>query len=261
MVRRKCKRATQPLNLALNMKPIVILPVLVLLLVSCFFFMRDRGARQQLAIAQKELGTMSNRLAEAQSNISTQELSVRTLQTNLAQRSEQFTNATTRLEKTMALVKQHETNIAAFPAKLAAADQRLVAADAERMAIAGKVEELTQQLQARDQQISQLTEKLTIAQNEGKQFADRAQKTHEQNMDLMLLLNDPVLLRQQISKIRRQYYDTLNSNPGAAGAPSAQSDTAESKGSQQMATRSHRPGGKGKLELQPDGSVRLVSPN
>lgn len=243
------------------MKPIVILPLLVLLLASCFFFMRDKGARKELILAQKELGAMSNQLAEARSNISSQELSARTLQTNLTLRSEQFTNATTRLERAMAMIKQQETNITALQAKVAEAGQRLIAADAQRSDVAGEVEELTKQLKARDQEISQLAEKLTDAENEGRQLANRMQQTHEQNMELMLLLNDPALLRQQLSKIRRQYYDTLNSDPGAVGAPSIQTDTTESKGSQQMATRSHRPGGKGKLELQPDGSVRLVPPN
>lgn len=242
-----------------DMKEIAIGAAALLLIVSGVFYMRDRGARDQLLVARTEITNLSNRVSEIRSNLEAQAQASRGLESNLLSRAQQIASLTTKVDRTSSTLEKTERALATTQQQLSERDQRLTAATTENAQLRQELEQVKSTLAARENDLAQVTAKVAGAEQASQESLDALQKAQVQNTQLLLQLNDPILLRQQMSRLRKQYLSVLYSAPashpaenGAAGAPE--------HGAQQIVEKPRPPGGKGRLELQPDGSVRLASP-
>ena len=250
----------QPSNLDPDMKEIAIGAAVILLIVSGVFYMRDRGARDQLLVARTENTNLSNRVTEVRTKLDGQEGTSRGLESNLLARAQQIASLTTKVDRAATTLDKTEKSLTATQQQLAEREQRLTAATGENAQLRQELDQVKSNLATRERELADVTSKVAGAEQARQESLDALQKAQVENTQLLLKLNDPIVLKQQPAKLRKQYYGTMYPAPPAnptegkaAGAPD--------HGGEQIAQKPPPPGGKGRIELQPDGSVRVAAPN
>ena len=239
------------------MKEIAIGAAVVLLIVSGVFYMRDRGARDQLLVARTETTNLSNRVNEASSKLDEQEKTNRGLESNLLARAQQIASLTTRVDRAATTLEKTEKSLAATQQQLSEREQRLTAAITENAQLRQELDQVKSNLVLRERELAEVTGKVAAAEQARQDSLDAFQKAQVENTQLLLKLNDPVLLKQQQAKLRKQYYGTLYPAP-PANPTEGKATGAPAHGGEQIAQKPPPPGGKGRIELQPDGSVRVI---
>jgi chromosome segregation ATPase len=234
-----------------------------LLIVAGVFYMRDRKGRDQLLVARTEITNLTNRIAEARAKLEQEENLNRTLDSNVLTQARQTAALTSRVDRITAALEKAERSLAAAQAQAAEREQQLATANTEIARSRDELERTKNDLSARERDAAQLTEKLAVVEQQRENLVQDVQKAQVQNTQLLLQLNDPMLLRAQQSKLRKQYLSVLYAAPNghATENQAAGGEGAAPRGSEQIVQKPRPPGGKGRIQLEPDGSVRVIPQN
>jgi chromosome segregation ATPase len=243
------------------MKQIAIGIAAVLLIVSGVLYMRDRGARERLLVARTEITNLSNRVEEARAALEKEEAAKRTAESNLLARAQQMVLLTSKVDRASSALEKTERSLAASQAQATEKEQRLVEVTGQNAQLRQAVEQFKADATARETEVSQLTDKLAASEEDRKNLLQDLQKAQVQNTQLLLQLNDPALLRAQMAKLRKQYLSVLYATPVGHPTETQAAGAAPSHGGGQIVQKPRPPGGKGKLQLEPDGSVSVLRGN
>jgi chromosome segregation ATPase len=232
------------------MKSAVILLALACAVLLAALVLRGRNTGQQVAAAQADSTALSNKLAEARTRLAEQEQVVATLQVVLSNRSELLTGLSNRL--------------AASAAKLTQSDGALSAAQGELEHRRARLVGLTNQVTDLTLRLSEATASVGTLQH---QLAQSQQRIHGVEAQRLALANEVTTLQADKDRLLRQFNDAdvlraqLQRLKTAPLATRAGPTTAAPDAQQAAPGEAQSVGAKKKLmkvELQPDGSVRLV---
>jgi chromosome segregation ATPase len=216
-------------------KPAVALAVVAVGLIGALF-MSQRKASQELAAAQTQICSFSNRLAEAEMKVNHQEQMNAALGSTVSNRLEELTRAAGELAKARSQIAQSQAETRAAQAEARAALAKLTTAQGGMDALSNQIQELTRAMSDQEGRIREARE-LQAA-------AEARQQTLQQQLNLVSLEKDKYYRLLQDEEVLRGQIRQLGKLPPP--------------GSSTNQVKSSRPNYRLPLELQPDGSVQLV---
>ena len=215
----------------------------VLLLGGVFLFLREQGTREELRRAQTQSITTSNQLFEARVKVTEQVVNSVKLETNLARRVDELVRTTSRLAaaneklgRIEALFQASQNQAQDLQKQLALSQAR--AGDLERGLSFRQLtlERQSEELKRVTSELGRVEKQLVAVELKLQYFETKLSAARDE-------FNDPLALRRQIDHLKR------------VSRPLSPATDSLSHGAHQLATREAYP--KGRLALQPDGSVRV----
>ncbi|MBI5387729.1 MAG: hypothetical protein HZA90_23965 [Verrucomicrobia bacterium] len=220
------------------MKNAVILLSILCALFAGAWFMRNSQANQQEAASLAALQTLSNKVAEVQTRLVMNQAKASDaqglLQTNLTQRLAELAGLSNHLARTAASLAATQKELQAAHSEAATRAVRVTELEGQNDALARQVASLAplekQLADVRQQVAAVASERVAALQECGRLQVEKA--------EVLRKLEDPAFLRRQSAQVEQE---TKLATALAKQKPSA------------SASRLAR------LELQPDGTVRLVT--
>jgi chromosome segregation ATPase len=216
-------------------KPAVVLAVVAVGLVGALV-MSQRKAGQELTAAQTQIHSLSNRLAEAEMKVYHQEQMNAALGNTVTNRVEELTRAAGELAKARSQIARSQAETRAAQAETRAALAKLTTAQGGMDALSNQIQELTRAMSDQEGRIREARELQAAAEARQQEFQQQLNLVTQEKDKYYRLLQDKEVLRGQIKQL------------GNLPPP----------GSSTNQVKSSRPNYRLPLELQPDGSVRLV---
>lgn len=200
--------------------------VLVGLIVG-LYFQRQRVSSQLEAATSRSL-QLSNRLAEAHTKLETQEQNVAGLQTNIILDLQQLAMASNRLAQARAALAQAHAETRSAVEQTKQHETALASVEGARAELVREKSELSATITSLQKQLTDMQNKLSAAESERAFFADQRRREQAEKEELVRRFNDPAALRAQAARLK------------------------------EMSRRSTKADATEMLQLQPDGTVRLV---
>ena len=236
-----------------NMKQISIFAAIILAIAAAVFFMRDRDARADLENAEKEISTLSNKL-------STTETRMMMLQGETNQMNLQISNHLARIAALAARggkandeLQQLRQDQAAAKADLDKQIKRATDAEARMADLDGEIRASHKLLEVRESELARLRGALKESETHLAEFHARLQKSEADVVRLQLDMTDEAALRAQLDRLKRQWPPI-----GFAKTPKQAFDS-DDKGAKDLAARVDTKATGYYLQMQPDGTVKLLS--
>jgi chromosome segregation ATPase len=200
--------------------------VLVGLIVG-LYFQRQRAGSQLEAATSQSL-QLSNRLAEAHTKLEAQEQNVARLQTNIILDLQQFAMASNRSAQVSAALAQAQAEMRLAIEQAKQHETALASIESVRADLVREKSELSAAITSLQKQLADMQNKLSAAESERAFFADQMRREQAEKEELVRRFNDPAALRAQAARLK------------------------------EMSRRSTKADATEMLQLQPDGTVRLV---
>lgn len=220
------------------MKKAVVLLAILSVALAVGLWMNRQRAGNQTQRAEGEIGSLSNRLAEAEMKLNHLERMNLSLGSNLTNRADELTKAASELAKVRANLVQSQAETRAVHEQLQSALSQVQAVQSQVSDLSNRVEELRAEGRHKDAETALARVQLAGAESRRQALAHQLANLQQENDRMARQLHDPELLRAQIVALKKQ-----------------QAAAAEAK-----RTDSGRPDYRQDLELLPDGNVQFASP-
>lgn len=235
------------------MKTISIVAAIGLLLAAVVFFMRDKGSRADLVEARKQIETLSNKVSMAETRVALLSGTTNQLDQLIAKHSERAAGLSNQVAKLSENVKQLQQEHAAIMTDLDKHARKAAAGDVRITELDTELGTTRKTLESRESEIAKLRENLKQSETQTAEFHDRVQKAEADIVRLQLDLNDETALRAQLKRLKHQWPPV-----GFAKPPAQSVTTTTDKGAQDLTARVDTKATGYYLQMQPDGSVKLV---
>jgi chromosome segregation ATPase len=216
-------------------KPAVALSIVAVGLVVALI-LSQRKAGQELTAAQTQIDSFSNRLAEAEMKVNHQEQMNAALGSAVTHRAEELTRAAGELAKARSQITQAQAETRNAQGETRAALAQLTTAQSGIDALSNQISELTRAMTEQEGRVRDARELQAAAEVRQQTLQQQLNVTSLEKDKYYRLLQDKEVLRGQIKQL--------------GNLPPPGSSTNQVKYS--------KPDYRLPLELQPDGSVRLV---
>lgn len=232
------------------MKSAVILLALACAVLLAALVLRGRNTGQQVAAARADTTTLSNKFAEARARLAEQEQVVATLQVVLSNRSELLTGLSNRLAAGAARLTQSDGALSVAQGELEHRRALLVGLTNQVTDLTLHLGEATASLGTLKQQLAESQQQNRALEGQRLALANEVTSLQADKDRLLRQFNDADVLRAQLQRLKTAPPATrAGQTATAADAQQAVPGEAQSVGAQKKLM---------KVELQPDGSVKLV---
>jgi chromosome segregation ATPase len=222
---------------------------IVLLLSGIVLFMREQGTREELRGAQAQNTTLSNQVWESRVKITELTLNGIKLDTNLTHRVDELLKTNTRLTTTSEKLGKTEAMLQAAQTQGQECQKQFEVAESRIIYLQEFLREKQAKLDRLEADLARTGNNLRAREKELALVSSTLQRVEAESEALRQDFNDTHALRQQLDRVKR-----FGKPDESVGGINFTNEI--ERGASQLAARPRE--AKGKLLLQPDGSVRLA---
>lgn len=217
---------------------VIILSILVVVLGGALF-LRSKSAKQELADVQKVVVTLTNQVADLQSNLTARVVADLGLIESVSNRIAELSGLSNRLSRTAASLEKSQGALAVVQQEAQQLQERIRSFEAQQAALVRGNADLTTSLTSAQVELGSARAEARAASQQRDALQEELNLVRTEKISLARQFNDRVVLQAQLAKLKEEQ---------SARKPSVQGGLPP-----------HDAKAKGvKLELQPDGSVKLV---
>ena len=216
---------------------IIWLGLLCLALAAALYFRNSSAEAQWKAVVADSL-RFSNHWQETSLKLTNQEMSGAAFQASLSNRVDELISISNRLVKVRASLEKSDAAANAALSENQSRGQRISALEAERAELARTMAELKTSLSSQKLQLTETSQKLQISEDDLSLLLKEVKRLQTAQDQLTEAFNDPRSLREQLARLKKE----------ESARPRSEHLTIK------------EPKSRLKLQLQEDGSVKLVPP-